>query len=187
MVSIASLWLPILVGTVGVFLASSVIWMVLPYHKTDWKKLPNEDAVLDAWRAHPAPAGMYMVPHCTPEKLKDPAVQERYKRGPWGTITLIAGMPSMGRSLGLWFTHLLIVSIFLAYVTGLSLPVGAEGKEVFRRVSAMAWIVFAGSAIPGSIWEGKPWSFAAKGIIDSLIYALIAGAAFAWLWPGATS
>jgi len=34
MVSLAALWLPILLAAVFVFIASSIIHMVLPYHKT---------------------------------------------------------------------------------------------------------------------------------------------------------
>jgi hypothetical protein len=90
---------------------------------------------------------------------------------------------SMGRSLSLWIVYLLVVSIFVAYVIWLGTAPGAGGTEVFRRTAAMAWIVYGGGAIPGSIWEGKPWSFAIKGVVDAFIYALIAGAVFAWLWP----
>jgi len=43
MVSIISLWLPILLSAVAVFLVSSVIHMVFQYHKTDFKKIPSED------------------------------------------------------------------------------------------------------------------------------------------------
>ena len=49
MVSLASLWLPIVVSAVIVFLASWVVHMFLPHHRSDFAKLPpQEDAVLDA-------------------------------------------------------------------------------------------------------------------------------------------
>ncbi len=38
MVSLMSLWIPILVSAVIVFVLSSIIHMVLPYHRTDLRK-----------------------------------------------------------------------------------------------------------------------------------------------------
>ena len=51
MVSLTSLWLPILLSAVIVFVASSIMHMVLPYHKSDYRKLPDEDRVTDALRS----------------------------------------------------------------------------------------------------------------------------------------
>ena len=44
MTPLASLWLPIVLSTVFVFLASSIVHMVMPWHKGDFAKLPDEDA-----------------------------------------------------------------------------------------------------------------------------------------------
>ena len=51
MVPLTSLWLPILLSAVVVFAASSIIHMVLPYHRNDFKKLPDEEGFLAALRA----------------------------------------------------------------------------------------------------------------------------------------
>ena len=40
-----SLWLPILLSAVFVFLLSAVIHMALPWHKNDFKKMPDEDKI----------------------------------------------------------------------------------------------------------------------------------------------
>ena len=50
MVSIMSLWMPILLAAVLVFVASSVIHMFLGYHANDYAKTPNEDGVQEAFR-----------------------------------------------------------------------------------------------------------------------------------------
>ena len=50
MVSILSLWAPILLAAVLVFVGSSVIHMVLKYHAKDFQKAPDEDGVMDALR-----------------------------------------------------------------------------------------------------------------------------------------
>jgi len=51
MVPLTALWLPILLSAVIVFVASSIIHMVLPIHKSDYRKLPEEDRVLETLRA----------------------------------------------------------------------------------------------------------------------------------------
>ena|SRR5437660_1833144 len=51
MIPLIALWLPILLSAVIVFFASFIIHMVLAYHKTDYRKLPDEDRVTDALRS----------------------------------------------------------------------------------------------------------------------------------------
>ena len=63
MVPVASLWLPILVSAVIVFLASWIVHMFLPYHRSDFVRLPQEDAVLDALRSLNIPTGQYLAPY----------------------------------------------------------------------------------------------------------------------------
>ena len=48
MVTLAALWLPILVSAILVFFASSLFHMVLPFHRSDYRKVPSEDAVMNA-------------------------------------------------------------------------------------------------------------------------------------------
>lgn len=63
MVSMFSLIWPILVAAGLVFLVSSIVWMVLPHHKSDLKGLPDEDAVLAALGT--VAPGAYDFPHMT--------------------------------------------------------------------------------------------------------------------------
>lgn len=62
MVSVLSLWLPILLSAVIVFLVSSLIHMVLGYHRTDFRKVPAEDDVMSALREFGIPPGDYLIP-----------------------------------------------------------------------------------------------------------------------------
>ena len=50
MTALSLLWAPIVLSAVIVFVASSIIHMVTRWHKGDYLKLPNEDAVRDALR-----------------------------------------------------------------------------------------------------------------------------------------
>lgn len=51
MVPLAALWLPILLSAVIVFVASSIMHMLLPYHRSDYHRLPDEDKVVAGLRA----------------------------------------------------------------------------------------------------------------------------------------
>jgi hypothetical protein len=50
LVSLAALWLPILLSAVIVFIASSIMHTVLPYHRGDYRGLPDEDNLLASLR-----------------------------------------------------------------------------------------------------------------------------------------
>jgi hypothetical protein len=61
MVPVTSLWLPILVSAVFVFVASSIVHMVFKYHHADWKRIPSHDEVQAAMRRFSVAAGDYHV------------------------------------------------------------------------------------------------------------------------------
>lgn len=186
MVSLASLWLPILLSAVAVFVASSIIHMMLGYHRTDYGPLSNEDEVMDALRRSAASPGEYVVPHAKDTSmLKDPAYQEKAKKGPVAFITIMGPWsPSMGKQLTQWFVYAVVVAIFAAYVASRALGPGAEYLEVFRFVGTTTFIAYAVGLWQTSIWYGKPWGTTMKNTLDGLIYALLSAGFFGWLWPG---
>lgn len=180
-----SLWLPVLVSAVAVFVASSVVHMVLKYHNADYKGLSNEGEVSDAIRkGNPAP-GLYCVPRVTDMALlKDPAVIARYEKGPVGLVTLMpSGVPNMGKLLGLWFGFCLLLSFAVGYVARHSLSTATDGLTVMRVTGAIAFIGYGMSSIIDSIWHGVPWSNTARSLLDAAIYAVVTGLAFRLLWP----
>jgi hypothetical protein len=184
-VQISALWLPILLSAVIVFVASSIIHMVLPIHKSDYRQLPDEDRVLDALRAAGVtPGPVYHFPHCTHKEMKSPETVERFKRGPVGLLTVMrSGAPAMGKFLGLWFLYCLVVSVFVAYLTGRTRAPGTEYLEVFRVAGTTAFLGYGLAQVQDSIWKGQPWGVTFKHLLDSLIYGLLTAGTFAWLWP----
>ena len=50
MIPIISLWIPIVLSSVIVFIASSILHMLLKYHRSDYRKLPNEPALVETLR-----------------------------------------------------------------------------------------------------------------------------------------
>jgi hypothetical protein len=185
MVSLGSLWLPIVVSAVLVFIASSIIHMVLKYHNKDYFKLPNEDAVRAAVRAGNPPPGQYVVPYCSDMKeMEKPEMQQKYIDGPVLVMNVLRlGVPRMGKYLIQWFIFILVVSFFIAYVAAHSLPPGAAYLRVFRVVGAVGFLAYAAGQLPAAIWMGKPWRVAWKEAFDGLVYGLVTAGAFGWLWP----
>lgn len=181
-----SLWLPVVVSAVAVWLLSAVLHMVLKYHRADYKRLPDEEAVGAALRADAPPPGLYSIPYCLdPAEMKDPAVQEKYERGPVALIAVMRnGAPAMGKILGQWLLFCLLVSFVAAYLARHTLTPATAGLLVMRLTGTVAFVGYGFGNFADSIWHGIPWSNTVRGLIDALLYALATGAIFWWLWPG---
>jgi hypothetical protein len=185
MVSLGSLWLPILLSSVLVFIVSAIVHMVLKYHNKDYTRLPNEDAVRAAIRSgNPLPA-QYIIPYCAEMKqMENPEMKQKYTEGPVAVINLMRpGVPRMGKYLVQWFLFSLVVSFFIAYITAHAIPSGARYLEVFRIVGAVGFLAYAAGQVPAAIWMGKPWRVAWKEVFDGLLYGLVTAGTFGWLWP----
>lgn len=185
MVPIFQLWLPIVISAVLVFIASSILHMVLKFwHAPDYRGFSNEDEVGKAIRNGNAAPGMYMIPFCDHEALKNPETQEKFKTGPVGLMYLRpTGQMNMGKFLGQWFVFCLLIGLFCAFIAGPLLASDEAFKRVFHVTGLAAFLGYGFGPIPNAIWRGQPWGSAIKDVIDGLIYALITGAVFAWLWP----
>ena len=182
-----SLWVPVLVSAVVVFVGSSILHMALRYHRADIKALPNEDAVRDALgKGSPAP-GLYFTPYCCDMKqMREPAMREKFEKGPIAMITINRkGVPAMPKHLAMWFAFSLIVSFVAAYVARHTLLPGADGMLVMRITGTVAFAAYGLSHVSDSIWKGQPWANTARALIDGMIYALLTGFTFRFLWPGA--
>jgi hypothetical protein len=181
-----TLWLPILLSSVFVFLASSIIHMALSWwHKSDYSKLPDEGKFADAVRPLAIPPGDYMIPNCSSTaEMRSPEFKEKLNKGPIMMATVMPNGPfSMGRSLGLWFLYLVVVSVFAAYITYHALPAGAGYRSVFRFAGATSFLAYTGALWQMSIWYRRSWCTTIKTTIDGLIYAGLVAGTFGWLWP----
>ena len=185
MTELTVLWLPILLSAVIVFVVSSMIHMLLPWHKNDYPKAPNQDQLMDAIRPLAIPPGDYMVPRAVSRKeFGTPEFAEKMKAGPVMMLTVMPNGPwSMGRNLSLWFVYLLVVGILAAYVSGRALSVGAPYLQVFRFIGTTAFLGYTVALWQMSIWYRRAWSMTIKATVDGLIYALLTAGVFGWLWP----
>ena len=185
MVSLASLWLPILLSAVAVFFTSFLLHMVLRYHVSDFARLPGEEAIADAVRAQNVPPGDYMMPHGGgPEAMKDPAFISKMERGPVAMMTVMRPRkPTMGAELVNWFIYVLSISIVAAYVASRALPPAADYLDVFRFTGTTTFVAHGLGQWPDTIWYKRKVSTSLKNTFDGLVYALVAAGIFGWLWP----
>ena len=181
------LWLPTFVSAVAVFILSSIIHMVVPWHKNDFAQFPNEAGVLDALRGFNLAPGEYMAPRPTSRaEMSSPEFAERVKRGPLVILNIASGdSVSMGRPLMLWFVYVLIVSALAGHVAFGTNADNPVPKYIFHTVAITALLAYAGAIWQHTIWFRKPALTSLKGTFDGLIYAVATGLIFMYFWPKA--
>ena len=184
MVPLTALWLPILLSAIIIFVVSSVMHMLLKYHASDYRQLPDEDKILAALRPANLKRGLYIFPFCTHQDMKSPALVEKYKQGPVGFLTILPSEPpAMPKFLIQWFVYCLLIGFFVAYLTGRTVAPGAHYLVVFRVAGTAAFLAYGLGHLSNSIWKGQMWGATIKEVIDGLVYGLLTAGTFGWLWP----
>ena len=185
MVSLAALWLPIVLSAVFVFIASSVIHMLIGWHNSDFAKLPSEDAIRTAMRDAGVEAGTYFFPCAdNPKDNMAPEMQAKFAEGPSGRMTVFPKGPmQMGKKMLHWFFYCVVVSLFAGYLGSATLAPGTHYLHVFQVVGTAAFLGYSGAVWQEVIWWGGRPSSALKSIVDGLIYGLLTAGVFGWLWP----
>lgn len=185
MTGLNMLWLPILLSAVLIFIVSFIVHTVLPWHKNDYRAVPNEDQARTALRQLAITPGDYTIPRPrSGADMRSPEFVEKMNQGPNVVMTVMPNGPySMGKQLLQWFIYLLVVSLFAAYVAGRALPVGSPYLSVFRFAGATAFVAYSLALWPMSIWYRRSWSTTVKSTIDGLLYGLLTAGMFGWLWP----
>lgn len=185
MVTLSSLWLPILLSAVFVFVVSSIIHMFTPWHKGDVKKVPDQDKVMDALRPFAIPPGDYMLPRCdSMADMKSPEFTAKLDRGPVALMTVFpTGQIKMGKSLVLWFLYSVAISVFVAVMCMYTIHPGAACHRICGIAGITAFLGYTAAIWQFSIWWGRSWATTIRGSIDGAIYAAVTVATFCWLWP----
>jgi hypothetical protein len=184
MAHLLSFWLPILVSTVLVFFASSIIHMVLPYHRSNYRPLPDEDRILSALRSVTLTRGQYNFPFCTHKDMKSPAIQEKFKQGPVGFLTIYpTGPVNLGKFLIQWLIFCGLISVFVAYLAGHTVGPEAPFRHVLRIAGTTAFMGYGLGTLSNAIWKGQTWNMTLKEAFDGVIYAVLTAGTFAYLWP----
>ena len=184
MPSLMSLWTPIVLSAAAVFLLSFLTHMVFTYHRSDYRKAPSEDELMDAMRRFAPPPGDYMIPNPqTMQHMRSKEFQEKLQRGPvfFGTF-MPPGNRGMGKQLLQWFVFCGVVSLFCAYIASRTLPIGVEYLDVMQIVSTTAFLCYSMSRWADVIWYRRSVATAFRYTFDGLIFGLFTGGIFGWYW-----
>jgi hypothetical protein len=178
------LWLPILLSTVVVWIISAVVWMALPHHKRDFIALPDEDGFMDAVRKSGIKPGNYIFPDFRdPKVMKSEKTQKALNEGPVGHLSVWQTPLTMGGKMAATFIVYLVVSTLIAYLTRVALPGAAPFAKVFQVAATAGILAYCFSFIPNAVWFGSYKRTIVANVVDGIVYGLITGALFAWLWP----
>lgn len=185
MVTLGMLWLPILLSAVVVFVCSAIFWMVLPFHKADFREVPEEEAVRAALNRKKLAPGQYMIPWCGDMKqMKEPGHIKKLEEGPICTLVVKpSGQMNMGSAMATSIVYNIVIAIFVAYLTGRLLPAGAQYLAVFRVAGTATILAYCGALFYPAIWMGRPWGVTLRDVMDGIIYGLLTAGIFGWLWP----
>ena len=185
MTFLVALWLPILLSAVLVFLAAFAMWVVLPHHRTDFRPLPDEEALMGTLRSQGVEPGMYSFPWQEREEGHTESYLEKVRQGPVGILlvarpeTRLTMTPALVQS----FVYYVVIGTFVAYLGWHALGPGAPYLQVFQVVGTGAILAHAGAILPKAIFFSFSWSSAWKEVLDGVVYGLLTAGVFGWLWP----
>lgn len=198
---LTQLWLPILASAAAVWITSALAWMLVGHHKNDWKELPNEKEFIDAVKRLGIPPGSYGFPEFRKaeglSKDQKKALWDDMQKQPMGIIRVWAPI-NMGRNMLLTFLICLVVSVLIGYLGWNAFPhsaaiglsavgsVAAPRPEFFKIMQVLGTagvLAYCFASLPNDVWFQKSRREVITCLIDGVIYGLITGAVFAWLWP----
>jgi len=186
MATLISLWLPILLSAVVVFVVSSLIHMVFKWHASDYRGFGNEEEVRASVRAKQPSPGLYAVPYCDDvAKMGSAEMLRKYEEGPVCQVLIgPKGVPNMGKTLGLWFLWALVISLVAAFLTVRFVGVApGQALVVAQSVASITFVAHGFGTVCESIWMLRPWSTSAKNLMDAALYSVGSGLVFYWLAP----
>lgn len=184
------LWLPILLSSVAVWFVSIIASMALPHNRQDWIALPNppgEDGFMDYLRKSDIKPGNYLFPDFrSSEAMKSAKVEKALNEGPVGHLSVWRTPLTMGDKLVGTFIVYLVVSILIAYLSLVAIqPVASPASfaKVFQITATAGVLAYGFSFIPSALWWGSYTRTIIANTVDGVVYGVMTGAIFAWLWP----
>jgi hypothetical protein len=89
----------------------------------------------------------------------------------------------MGGTLAQWFVFSLAVSLFAGYIAGVAFGPGTEYLRIMQVAGCVAFVGYSMAQVGESIWWGRNWGWTVRSMLDGLLYGLLTGGTFGWLWP----
>lgn len=178
-----ALWMPILITTIVLFVASFLAWVVMPHHKPDVRRWPDEERLMQFIRESGAGPGEYLFPLIDQKDMNEDWAKQRYGQGPWGMVHVWPAQPNTPRNMLVTVSYFLVVTVLVAYVGVAALAPGASFGEVFRLIGTTAILAYCAGGILHEIWFTRPLRAKIMNFVDGLAYGAITGLVFALMWP----
>ncbi len=180
-----ALGLPIILTSIFIFIASAVIHTAMPWHKDDFSSVPDEDAARAAIGGLQIPPGDYLMPKpASAAEMQSAEYKAKRKQGPVMLFTMLPnGEIPMGPIFIRWMVYLIVVTAFVALLSGAVLAPGASSPVVWHTTGGIAFMAYGMAQPQSSIWYHRKWSTTVKGLFDAAIYGVITAVVFGWLWP----
>jgi hypothetical protein len=204
------LWLPILLSGVGVWIASAIAWMAIGHHKKDRDALPGgekgEQEMMDTVTRMGIKPGNYGFPDfCQHDKLprkeRMEALKVLYDKHPQGLLRVWAPV-NMGVNMALTFLFYLVTSAVIGYLAWAALGASVGGLKsvagevvangaaedhafwrVFQVTGTAGILAYCFASFPGDLWFQKKKRAMVMDWGDGVVFGVITGLIFAWLWP----
>jgi hypothetical protein len=178
--SVLDLWLPIVLTGLATHILSTLAWTVLPHHKPEWVKMPAEDELYDLVTKRQVAPGQYIFPFVAKaDDMKSEAFQEKSRRCT-GMLVLWSSPTNMGKAMGLTLLAFMVIAFVIAYLSSIGLARGAAPMRVFQFVTTAGLLAHVAAKFPFVFWFRRK---IAMDVLDGIVYAVVTGLIFAFLWP----
>ncbi len=139
---------------------------------------------MEALRKFNIPKGDYIAPHPgSTEHMKSAEYDEKVKKGPVFSLTVMSGGFEMGKRFAQWFAYTVVMGAFAAFLAVHVVAPGGSFRRVFYLVGLTTFTSYGLALWPLSIWYQRKWSTTLRANLDALIFAAVTSAIFGWLWP----
>lgn len=181
---LTALWIPILISAVAVWITSAIAWMALGHHNKDFKSLPTEaERELKAWvKKHNVESGVYGYPNFHESKNRPKEEMAALMKEPMGMLRVWA-LKGMAKPMIYGFLFMIFICVLIGYLGYVALPRGTEFMQVFRVLGTAGVLAHCCGGVIGNMWFQESKRAMVLNFIDGVVYGLITGAVFAWLWP----
>ncbi len=180
--TVFQLWLPILIAGVVVHIISTIAWTVMPHHRPEWVKIPQEDAFQALLKSAGVKPGQYIFPYSDGGKdYSTPEFQAKLKASS-GMLVVWTDATNMGKAIGLTLAFFLFITFVIGYLACLGLQPGATFMKVFQFVTTCGLLAHCSAKFPSAFWFRRK---VAMDLLDGALYAVATGLIFAALWPSA--
>jgi hypothetical protein len=176
--SVFDLWLPILVTGIVTHVYSMLAWTVLPHHKPEWNKIPDEDAAYPTLEK--IPPGQYVFPHASCQKDMQAESFKRKLGIRNGMLVIWTGPTQMGKAIGQTFITYFVIAFLIGYLASIGVSRGAEFVKVVQFATTAGLLAHIAAKFPFVFWFRRR---IIMDVLDGVIFAVLTGVIFAALWP----